>query len=260
MKIEIRDSLTNKRFTIATLFMFLCLCGYSIESWIESTGWGREYQPSALQQSVGGIFFGGFMLLLPFCATFSCVLLQVDEIRSHIYYYRAIRTNIRTYIVIKAVSSMVISALTVMCAFLVHAALWNMIALPCDPYTYPYHEIGFFGLYGDWYKTAYGLPMYIEIAFGMGFCASTWSIVGLATAVWIPDPLIVITVPTIINYFLSYDVFYYFFGWILPHPADLYNDGLTADRLFQAVLLNCAIIFIAFIVYYKGMKRRLQHA
>lgn len=59
-----------------------CFLGYSLPSWIFSADWGDEFREGALQLSVGGIFFGSSMLLLPFCASVPYAISQVDEIRT----------------------------------------------------------------------------------------------------------------------------------------------------------------------------------
>lgn len=56
-----------------------CFLGYSLPSWIFSADWGDEFREGALQLSVGGIFFGSSMLLLPFCASVPYAISQVDQ-------------------------------------------------------------------------------------------------------------------------------------------------------------------------------------
>ena len=51
---------------LASAIVFICLLGFSIPTWQESAESALEYRPSALEQSLGGIFFGGVMLMLPF--------------------------------------------------------------------------------------------------------------------------------------------------------------------------------------------------
>jgi len=41
-----------------------------------------DYRASALEQSLGGILFGGAMLMLPVCGAIPFFLSQMDEIRS----------------------------------------------------------------------------------------------------------------------------------------------------------------------------------
>lgn len=68
---EIKSIFKSRNYWMAFAISFLTLLGYSLSSWLNaiSVGESMEYRESALCLSVGGIFFGGFMLLFPFCAS-----------------------------------------------------------------------------------------------------------------------------------------------------------------------------------------------
>lgn len=68
MKEEIKEAFFNKRFIISVGIMLVCFLGVSYPNWIDSSEWGDIYRPTALEQILGGIFFGGVMLMMPFCA------------------------------------------------------------------------------------------------------------------------------------------------------------------------------------------------
>lgn len=255
---EMRNNIINKRFVLGVLLMMICFCGMSIPEWAVSADWGAEFRPSALQQSVIGIFFGGSMLLLPFCAALSCAPDQVNEIKSSIMKWKLLRSSLCSYSFRKVTSAFFTGGLTVATAFVIHAVIWNIIALPCDPFVHPYHEISFGEdcLYSTWYSICYGLPMYATITAGIFICAGTWSVVALGFAVWIPDRLLSITIPACVYYLLSASIFRTLLGWQLPHPATLYNDALTLESAIYSLLEYGIILMIAIGIYVAGLRRQ----
>ncbi len=262
MKQELKNALFGKRFLGATFIILICLFGLSIPEWISSYGWGAEYRQSALQQSIAGIFFGGIMLLLPFCSCIPYAINQVDEVRSSVMGWKMIRTSIPKYAVGKIVATALSGGGITVFAFAIHSLIWNVIAIPCNPNEYPYHVIPFLqdSLYATWYSVCYGLPMYVSVGMGMFIASATWATVALAVAIWIPDRLLTIAIPTCICYLLSAEVFRHLFGWTLLHPATLYNDALTATNAMQATIEYFIIFIIASCVYIVGLKRRGQNA
>lgn len=97
MKEELKSAFFSWRFVLAFGFMLTCFLGYSVPTWVFSADWGDEFREGALQLSIGGIFFGGAMLLLPFCASVSHAISQVDEIRTSFLNWKIIRSSIRKY-------------------------------------------------------------------------------------------------------------------------------------------------------------------
>lgn len=92
---------------------------------------------------------------------------------------------------------MIAAAVAASSAFVVHAIIWNIIALPCDPVAYPNHTIYFPEecVFHSWYRICYGLPMYIEVAAASPSSASVWAVVALAISVWVPDKLLTVRHP-----------------------------------------------------------------
>ena len=64
MKKEMKLIFSDGKIYLALLVMLLCFNGYSIPIWIEIWDWDFAYRESALQLTIGGIFFGGIMLLV----------------------------------------------------------------------------------------------------------------------------------------------------------------------------------------------------
>ncbi len=99
-----------------------------------------EYRESALQLSIGGIFFGGFMLLLPFLCGASFDKPSRRRKREVSCNGEHCGSSVAKYVAIKAGASMIGAAVATMSAFILHAIIWNIIALPCDQRLIkPYH-------------------------------------------------------------------------------------------------------------------------
>ena len=110
---EIKSIFKSRNYWMAFAISFLTLLGYSLSSWLNaiSVGESMEYRESALSLSVGGIFFGGFMLLFPFCASVAHATSQVDELRSGMARWRVMRGSVARYVGVKAAASMLAAAL-----------------------------------------------------------------------------------------------------------------------------------------------------
>ena len=164
MSEEIKSIFKSRNYWMAFAISFLTLLGYSLSSWLNaiSVGESMEYRESALCLSVGGIFFGGFMLLFPFCASVAHATSQVDELRSGMARWRVMRGSVARYVGVKAAASMLAAALATTSAFALHAVIWNGIALPSDPAAYAVHTIYFSEdcVYANLYTVCHGLPMY----------------------------------------------------------------------------------------------------
>ena len=152
---------------------------------------------------------------------------------------------------------MIGSAFSTMSAFIINAIIWNIIALPCDPTTYPNHTIYFDPscIFYNWYTICYGLPVYFEITIGIGFTASVWAVVALAVAVWIPDKLLTVTIPSFLYYLWNADIIFFFFGIQTPHPATLFNDGLTPQKAVVSIISSGVVLTVSVGSYSGGCKR-----
>ena len=264
MREELKRALKASQIRISFIVCFMTLLGYSLAYWIGAVlanEW-LEYRESALHLSIGGIFFGGFMLLLPFCAAFAHSTSQVDDICSGMMQWEALRGSVFKYVRNKVWTNMLVAAIVTSSAFVLHALLWNMIALPIDPATYPSHTIYFSKecIYYNWYTICHGLPVYIEMAIGIAFTASVWAVVALAIAVWVPDKLLTVTIPSFLYYLWDANVTYYFIGVKVPHPAILFNDGLTIEKAVVSIVSYLAILGMSMLAYYIGCKRRCRNA
>lgn len=264
MREELKRALSAPQSWIAFAVSFIALLGYSLAYWIGCMIIGEwvEYRESALQLSIGGIFFGGFMLLLPFCAALAYSTSQVDDLVFGMMQWETIRSSVAKYVLIRVKTCMCVSALVTSGAFILHAILWNIIAVPVDPVTYPNHAIYFAEdcVFYEVYSVWHGLPVYVEMTLGIAFTASIWSVVALAVAVWVPDKLLTVAIPSFIYYLWNADVLFYFTGIKSPHPAILFNDGLTIQKAFVAIVIYLIVFFVSLAIYYIGCRRRCINA
>lgn len=262
MKEELKTAFFNARFLLAFLLILSCFLGYSLPTWFALLDGGEEFREGALQLSVGGIFYGGAMLLLPFYAGVPHVPSQIDEIRTSFLNWKVFRSSVDRYARNKIIATMASSAAAAGLAFALHALVWNLIAFPYDIVAHPYQEIPFHSscIFSAWTGIFYALPIYIWITFGIAFCASIWAVVGLAISVWLPDKLLSIVIPVCIYNLWVCRISYFLFGVNLPHPGALYNDALTVERLWQSLVLYGLLFAISVTAYVRGLKRRTQHA
>lgn len=242
--------------------MLTCFLGYSLPSWIFSADWGDEFREGALQLSVGGIFFGSGMLLLPFCAGVPHAVGQVDEIRTSFLAWKMLRGSVKRYAANKIAASMLSAAAAASLAFALHALVWNFVANPYDLAAHPYQEIPFSPacVYAGWTGIFYAFPIYLSMTLGIAFCAAIWSVAALAVSVWIPDKLLAMIVPVCVYHLWSCRVFYHLFGIDVPHPGALYNDALTVERIGQSLVAYAILFVISALAYVTGLKRRAQDA
>lgn len=264
MREELARAVKAPQAWVAFAVCFMTLMGYSLAYWIGTNLAGEwlEYRESALQLSIGGIFFGSFMLLLPFCAALAHSTSQVDDMCSGIMRWEALRSSVLKYVGGKVGTCMLVAAISTSSAFVLHAILWNNIALPVDPTAYPSHTIYFSKkcIFHNWYTVCYGLPVYVEMTLGIAFTASVWAAVALAISVWVSDKLLTVTLPSFLYYLWSSDVLYYFTGVRTVSPAALFNDGLTVKKAVISIISYLVILIISLIGYYIGCKKRCQDA
>ena len=260
---ELKRAIKSPQMWASLIVCFITLMGYSLGSWIGCIlidEW-MEYRESALQLSLGGIFFGGFMMLLPFCAALAHPTSQIDDMGSSMMQWEVLRGSIFKYVRIKVGTCMITAAAAASSAFVVHAIIWNIIALPCDPVAYPNHTIYFPEecVFHSWYRICYGLPMYIEVAAGIAFTASVWAVVALAISVWVPDKLLTVAIPSFLYHLWNTDVVFYFTGVMLPHPAILFNDGLTMQKAVVSIISYLVVLAVSLFFYIIGCERRCRN-
>ena len=261
MKRELKRAFLSPYFLCSFGLLFLCFQGYPIPSWFATLWLEPEFRESAFQLSIGPIFFGSVMLIMPFCASVSHAFSQVEEIQSSMMHWRVLRSSVKRYASVKIIASALSAACSTSLAFIVNAVMWNLIAIPVDPIRYPSHEIGWGEtcLYRKWYLIAHGLPVYAQIAIGIAFSAAIWAVVTLAVAAWIPDRLLAVSVPASIYYLWHLQLPRILFGVDIPHPGTLYNDALTIESALECIAVYAVVFLISLLVYWAGLRRRACH-
>lgn len=261
MRQEIKNAFANNRFWIAILTMLLCFLGFSLPEWMVRCGQGDQMYMSAFGQSFAPIFFGGAMLMMPFCASIPHAASQVDEIRTNFLYEKGIRCNVNKYALYKMSAAVLSGAVAMGVASLLHSVIWNIVAGVYDPIAWPDTEV-FFNETTIYYQLKdfpYAWPAYLHAAMGFAISGALWAMVGLSCAVWIPDTLLTITVPVILYYFWWYRLIGRVTGIRFPRPAALYNDGQTWADYWQALLFYAVLFVISYMIYWLGLKRRLRN-
>ncbi|MEG0048283.1 MAG: hypothetical protein RR865_03915 [Clostridia bacterium] len=257
-----RQAITSGGSRIAFGLMLLSLLGLSLPEWFASRDWGAIGQPSALQLSLQPIFFGGVSLLFPFCACTVCAPLQVDDIRSGFMALRLVRSSSLRYTLCQLAVNYTASGLCVGGAFLFHAGLCHALALPSMPEIFETHIIPFSDecVYLPWFQIAHGLPILLWVAFGMALTGGVWATVGLAVAIWIPDKLLAISIPTFLYFVLNSQTVYMLTGLRIPYAADLYNDALTVPIIMDSICYGLCLFLVSAVLYWFGVRRKALHA
>lgn len=261
MKEELRSAILSRWYFIAFVLMFLTLLGMSLPERIISADWGDEYRISSLQMAIMPIFFGGVMLIFPFSACTVSAPRQTREIRSGYIQWCLLRGSAKGYALRKLSVNFLASGLSVSLAFFAHAMLWRMIAWPSQPLLYGTHEIPFAPgvIYGSWMEIAHGLPIILWMSMGMLVMGGVWGTVGLVVAMWVPDALLSVSLPTFL-YFLWNSGASRYLGYRLPHAAKIYNDALTWPIVFEILGVNLVFMALLCLLYWLGLKRRAYHA
>lgn len=141
LKEELRENVFSRWFLAAFLVMLLTLLSMSLPERIVSRGDEEQYRMSALQLAILPIYFGGVMLLFPFCACTAAAPQQTIEIRTGFAKWKIMRGGLNAYLRRKAIAGFVSGGLSVMLAFVAHAVIWALIAMPSQPELYGTHEI-----------------------------------------------------------------------------------------------------------------------
>lgn len=266
MRAEFRRTFSSTGFWTAMIIMFLCLQGFALPVHVHQT-YGKYAESianrqSALALTIGGIFFGGAILLLSFCATLVHAGHLVDDIRTDFFSWCLARSSVKKYAISKIVVAFVSAFAAMFLAFISHALLWQWLGIPYDPFEYPNQEIAFWSesYFSTWATIAHGWPIILNLALGMAISAGSWAIVALAVAVWIPDKLLVCIIPACIEKLWRANLSYYLFGIWLPAPDTLFNDAQTLQGNMECICAYAVVIVISVFLYVVGLKRRAKNA
>lgn len=258
----VKRSVFNWCFAGAVLLMLVTFSGFAACDWALMYNWDVAYRASALQQTIGGIFFGGVMLMIPMGAAIPVGINQVDEIQTGFIKYEISRSSLRKYTIRRLTNSFIVAGSAVGLSFLLHAILWNIVATPCDPKVNEYLAIPFSEdcLYYSWQDICYSLPIYLWMIVALFFCGGMWGIVSTTTALFTQDKILAVAIP-----FCLYYLWHYGLPGILlgirefPHPADLYNDALTISMVWESVAVYFMLLVVCIVLYIIKLKRSLSN-
>lgn len=268
MREEMKRAFGGSRFWVSVLVLLagmlsLTLPEWSLIEWTDEPEMNaviRVETMSSLQYALYPIYFGGFILLFPFCACFPYAAESVKEIQTGYLWWMAQRTSLKRY----ARRKMTVAAVSGACAcalpFLLHALLWWFVAAPCDPENHFEQILTFCDgcFYNEWYKIAYGLPMYISHTLGIAFTSAVWSIMALAVSVWLPDLLLTMIVPSGIFYLWMRGLPNQLTGLELSGPVALYNDALTPSMMVNCIIIYLGLLIASAAIYWAGLRRYAQ--
>ena len=252
----------NRHFALAVLIMLIAFSGYAACDWVFMYDWDVAYRSSSLQQTLGGIYFGGAMLVVPLCAALPAGLAQVEELQTNFIDYRIIRSSMPRYEVTKLASAFLASGAAIALSFVFHALIWNILATPCNPLENDYLAVPFADdcIFAPWQEIFYSLPIYLWIAAAVFFCGGVWGMASVTAAMYTRDKLLSIAVPFCVYFLWSYGFPRVVLGVKrFPHPADLYNDGLTWNGVFSALLAYGVLIVLLNALYGLRLFRRYRH-
>lgn len=259
---EIRSVFRRPQLYIGLLGMVVCLISTSLPIWLTRVAQGdREYM-SAMDLTFIPIFFGGSILLIPFCAAISYASTQADEIRTGFILPRIIRSSLNKYVFTKVCAASVAGAFSLGMACLLHSIFWHLLAGAYDIAARPDIEVFFAEntIYDLLIKYPYAWPAYIHAAIGFALTGAFWSVAALWIASLMPDTQLVVTIPVVLYYLWKGNFTGYAFGFELPDFTGLYNDGVTWVQYGFALGFH-ALLFILLIWRYRAnLKRRACYA
>lgn len=259
---ELKQVMKDRRFPGAVLLMIMSLSGFAACDWVLMYNWEVEYRASSLQQTIGGIFFGGVIFMIPLCAALPVGIAQVDELQTGYIDYKMVRSSIKKYTARKFLSAFLGAGAAVGVAFIIHAVLWNIIATPCDPDVNEYLAIPFAEdcIYYHWQSVHYSLPIYLWMTGAIFFCGGMWGIVSITAALFTRDKILALAVPFCIYFLWHYGLPGSLLGIReFPHPADLYNDALTLPMIWKSLASYALVLVISATLYVGKLKRRYQN-
>ncbi len=262
MKQDFKSLFHSKQLYVGIFAFFMCLLLTTLPMFLERCAQGDKEYMSAMDLTFVPIFFGGTILVLPFCASLGSAHMQVDEIRSNFISYRCLRSGFKKYVFEKINIAFFSGALILFVAGLMHVVLCHLLGGVYDPENRPYIEVSFAEgtCYDVLTKSQYGYRAYLHLLIGFMITGGVLSVFSLTFSAFFPDTVLVLSLSVVLYYVLKNDFTHIMFGFSLPDIAALYNDGTTfqlyAKTLFQYGFMLCISIFL----YCYKMKRRIIHA
>lgn len=245
----LRKYIRNRGFFLSFAVILGCYLACSVYEWLRALQEPvLEYRPNALMLSSEANFFGGIILVFPFCACLPIASSMRKKIRLVPSDFATKRTALQ-----EAIGCFTAGALCVSLPFILHAVAWSFIALPANPMKYSSHEIYFSGLYSVWYQTFYGLPMYISIAIGMALSGGALATIYYSASKWIHNWIASLAYPASI-YFVWIKAGITFPKIIRATPDALFNDALQVGDIAFTLMMYSILVLGHYIIHTRMCK------
>ena len=259
---EIVYAFRRPQLYIGLLGLFVCLFSSSLPVWLTRVGQGDREYLSAMNLSFIPIFFGGSILLVPFCAAIVYASTQADEICTGFILPRVIRGSLNRYTFTKVCTAALTGFFALGGASLLHSLFWHLLAGSYDVAARPNVEVFFAEntIYDQLIKFPYAWPAYIHAAIGFGLTGAFWSVIALWIASLMPDTQLVITIPVVLYYLWKSNFTGFLFGFALPDFTAFYNDGVTWPQYGWALGFHVLLLAVVVWRYRAALKRRICRA
>lgn len=208
------------------------------------------------------VFFGGSILLVPFCASIGCSQSQVEEINSGNIQFRIIRSDYLHYSAGKLLSAMITGFIALGGAFAIHTIIWHIIAGPYDIVARPDVKVSFAEgtVYYDLIQLPWAYGVYLHAIIGFGLTGALWAVISMLCAVLLADTFLSVSIPVVLYYLWKSNFTRYLFGFSMPDFTGLYNDGVLWNEYWRTLAVYLFILGITSIIYMAALKRRIRNA
>lgn len=264
LKTELKSAFRRPQLYLAAGLMLLCLLGTSLPMWIDMGINQQGTGVTALNMLVVPVFFGGAILMFPFCSAMAYSSIQAEEISSGFALQSCFRSGVRKYVTTKVIAAALTGAFALGAANLVHSLFWTGIAGPFIAENDPAYGTEFFmsgfgegTIYDILWHFPYCWPMYIYQAVGFAITGAFWSVIALWVASLMPDKMLTVTIPVVLYSLWKCDFTRKIFGFSLPDFTAFYNDGQTWQTYLVAFAFHLILAFAAVLGYSHNIRRRI---
>lgn len=260
MHVNLRNMFKRPQLYISMAAFLLCLLCSSLPIWIARVSQGDQELISAMDLSFIPVFFGGGILLVPFCAAMAYSSEQVIEIQTGFIKESVIRSSVKQYVGEKATLAGLSGAFALGGACFLHIIFWHIFAGSYNTTLRPDIEVNFAEntLYALLIQTPLGIAAYLHAVVGFAITGAFWSIVGLWIAAVMSDTQLVITIPVVIYYVWKSNFMSYLFGFELPDFTGFYNDGITKESYLVTLLFHTVLLLFVIWDYKRRIRRHID--
>ena len=261
-KQELKRIFRSGNLYIALSAFLICLSASSAQIWFVYSSSEDVSLLSAMYLCFIPVFFGGTILLVPFCAAISCSQAQADEMTSGNVRFRVLRCGFFRYSAGKMCAGMLAGFVSLGGAFAIHTLIWHLAAGPYDPVNRPDTVLQLVEgtVYQYYLQQPWAYGAYLPAILGFGITGALWAAVSLLCAVLMMDAVLAAVLPVLLYYLWKTNFTAYLFGFSLPDFTGLYNDGVFWPDYWQALIAHFLLLVIVWIAYGIVLKRRIRNA